>query len=74
MVRYSATVADPDGQIAEGIEVSRAEIEFAFTHEGALDAEDVLHRRTRIGLVPEDEARARAAVESIAAQTLARLR
>ncbi|MET8700866.1 glycerol-3-phosphate dehydrogenase/oxidase [Kitasatospora sp. NPDC004723] len=55
--------------VAEGIDVSRAEIAYALTHEGALDAEDVLHRRTRIGLVPADAERARAAVEEIVAQT-----
>ncbi|MFE6864982.1 glycerol-3-phosphate dehydrogenase/oxidase [Kitasatospora sp. NPDC057692] len=54
--------------VAEGVDVSRAEIAYALTHEGALDTEDVLHRRTRIGLVPADADRARAAVEEIAAK------
>ena len=61
----AATVANPLDAIAEGIDVTRAEIEFAATHEGALDVDDVLHRRTRIGLVPADADRARAAVEEI---------
>ncbi|WP_285108124.1 glycerol-3-phosphate dehydrogenase/oxidase [Promicromonospora sp. MEB111] len=38
------------------LDVTRAEIEWAVTHEGALDADDVLDRRTRIGLVPADRA------------------
>jgi len=61
----AATVANPLDAIAEGIDVTRAEVEFAVTHEGALDVDDVLHRRTRIGLVPADADRARAAVEEI---------
>ena len=61
----AATVADSLGTIAAGIDVTRAEVEFAVTHEGALDVDDVLHRRTRIGLVAADAERARAAVEEI---------
>ncbi|MGL6235050.1 MAG: glycerol-3-phosphate dehydrogenase/oxidase [Segniliparus sp.] len=72
LVLGSATTSDPGAQIAEGIDVSRAEIEFAFAHEGAMDVDDVLHRRTRIGLVPEDARRARGAVEAIAAQLRSR--
>lgn len=51
--------------VAEGIDVTRAEIAYAVTHEGALDVADVLHRRTRIGLVAEDAERAAKAVEEI---------
>jgi glycerol-3-phosphate dehydrogenase len=40
--------------VAEGIDVTRAEFEFAITHEGALDVDDILDRRTRIGLVAAD--------------------
>ncbi|MQS14958.1 glycerol-3-phosphate dehydrogenase/oxidase [Streptomyces kaniharaensis] len=54
--------------VVEGIAVTRAEIAYAVTHEGALDAADVLHRRTRIGLVDEDAERAREAVEEIVAE------
>lgn len=61
-----ATVPDPLAPIVDGIDVTRAEIEFAFTHEGALTVDDVLERRTRIGLVPADADRARPAVEEIA--------
>lgn len=61
----AATVADPLRPIADGIDVTRAEIEHAVSHEGAVDTADVLHRRTRIGLVTADADRARAAVEAI---------
>jgi glycerol-3-phosphate dehydrogenase len=64
-VLSSATVADPLAPIAEGMDITRAEIEYAVTHEGALDASDVLDRRTRIGLVRADADRARDAVEEI---------
>ncbi|GAB11458.1 glycerol-3-phosphate dehydrogenase [Gordonia araii NBRC 100433] len=66
----AATVAEPLAPIADGIDVTRAEIEFAFTHEGALSVDDVLDRRTRIGLVAADADRARPAVEQIAASAL----
>jgi len=54
--------------VAEGIDVTRAEFEFAVTHEGALDIGDILDRRTRIGLVAVDRERAMgAAMEFLAA-------
>ena len=40
--------------LAEGVDVTGAEVLFAVRHEGALDADDVLDRRTRIGLVPAE--------------------
>ncbi|WP_395293704.1 glycerol-3-phosphate dehydrogenase/oxidase [Kitasatospora hibisci] len=55
--------------IADGLDVTRAEIAYAVSHEGALDADDVLHRRTRIGLVAEDADRARSAVDKLVAAT-----
>jgi glycerol-3-phosphate dehydrogenase len=39
-------------------DVTEAEVVWAYEHEGALDADDVLDRRTRIGLVATDRARA----------------
>ena len=48
----------PAEPVAEGIDVTRAEFEFAVTHEGALDVCDILDRRTRIGLVAADRERA----------------
>ncbi|MGH3414343.1 MAG: glycerol-3-phosphate dehydrogenase/oxidase [Marmoricola sp.] len=38
--------------------VTLAELVFGVTHEGALDVDDLLDRRTRLGLVPEDRAAA----------------
>lgn len=46
------------GPVAEGAEVTRAELLWAVAHEGALDEGDLLDRRTRIGLVPVDRAAA----------------
>ena len=50
----AATCARPEEPVAEGIDVMRAEFEYAVTHEGALEVSDILDRRTRIGLVPRD--------------------
>ena len=61
----TATVKAALEPIAPGIDVTRAEVEYAVTHEGAIDASDVLDRRTRIGLVRADADAARAAVEEI---------
>ncbi len=66
-VLAAATVGDPLAPIADGIDVTRAEIEYAVTHEGAHDSADVLHRRTRIGLVAADAERVRPAVDEIVA-------
>ncbi|WP_183094674.1 glycerol-3-phosphate dehydrogenase/oxidase [Nocardioides stalactiti] len=49
--------------IADGIAVTLAELVFAVTHEGAADVGDLLDRRTRIGLIPADRARAVPAAE-----------
>jgi glycerol-3-phosphate dehydrogenase len=49
--------------IAEHIPATLAELLFGITHEGAADTEDLLDRRTRIGLIPEDADRARPAAE-----------
>ena len=59
----SARCTRPTDQVADGIDVTRAEFEFAVTHEGALDADDILDRRTRIGLVAADRERALDCVE-----------
>lgn len=64
----SARCEQPTAPVAEGIDVTRAEFEFAVTHEAALDAGDILDRRTRIGLVAEDRERAVAAAEEFLAQ------
>ncbi|NUT99059.1 MAG: glycerol-3-phosphate dehydrogenase/oxidase [Saccharothrix sp.] len=48
------------------------EVAWAVRHEGALDADDVLDRRTRTGLVPKDRAAREAAVRREVEQELAR--
>ncbi|MBA8952228.1 glycerol-3-phosphate dehydrogenase/oxidase [Actinomadura namibiensis] len=53
--------------VAPGLPVLRAELAWAVRHEGALDAADLLDRRTRIGLVAADRAAALATAEAIAA-------
>jgi glycerol-3-phosphate dehydrogenase len=67
-VTASATCEQPTETVADGIDVTRAEFEYAITHEGALDAEDILDRRTRIGLVQADRDRAAAVAEEFVAQ------
>jgi glycerol-3-phosphate dehydrogenase len=57
----------PTEPVAEGIDVTRAEFEYAVTHEGALDVDDILDRRTRIGLVPRDRERVVAVAEEFLA-------
>ncbi len=54
----SAAVGDPMTPIAEGVPFTLAELLWGVSHEGALDVDDLLDRRTRIGLVPSDRARA----------------
>lgn len=66
-----ARCAAPREPIADGIDVTRAEVEFAVRAEGALTAGDVLDRRTRIGLVDDDRSCAEAAVAQLVAETLA---
>lgn len=66
-VSAAATGPERLRAIADGVDVTRAEIEYAVSHEGALDVADVLERRTRIALVAEDADRARAAVTEIVA-------
>jgi glycerol-3-phosphate dehydrogenase len=61
-----ATCDRPTEPVAEGIDVIRAEFEYAVTHEGALSAEDILDRRTRIGLVTDDRRRAQTAATEFA--------
>ncbi|WP_431231412.1 glycerol-3-phosphate dehydrogenase/oxidase [Mycolicibacterium psychrotolerans] len=63
----SARCSRPTDQVADGIDVTRAEFEFAVTHEGALSTDDILDRRTRIGLVEADRNRALAAAQEFLA-------
>ena len=61
---------DPHGAepIVDGLPYTKDELRFAVTHELALDAGDLLDRRTRIGLVPKD----RKAAEKAAKKALKR--
>jgi glycerol-3-phosphate dehydrogenase len=52
-----ATCDRPIERVADEIDVTRAEFEYAVTHEGALTVDDILDRRTRIGLVKSDRDR-----------------
>ncbi|MDG4666338.1 glycerol-3-phosphate dehydrogenase/oxidase [Mycobacterium sp. 236(2023)] len=62
-----ASCERPTEPVADGIDVTRAEFEYAVTHEGALTVEDILDRRTRIGLVADDRAKAEATAEELLA-------
>jgi glycerol-3-phosphate dehydrogenase len=62
-----ATCDRPTEPVAEGIDVTRAEFEYAVTHECALDVDDIVDRRTRIGLVAADRERVVAVAEEFLA-------
>ena len=51
---------------SDGVPVTLAELVFAVTHEGAHDADDLLDRRTRVGLVAAD----RTATEALAGRAI----
>jgi glycerol-3-phosphate dehydrogenase len=51
--------------VSPGLHVTLAELVFAVTHEGAATVADLLDRRTRLGLVPEDRALAVPAAEKV---------
>ncbi|MEV6907005.1 glycerol-3-phosphate dehydrogenase/oxidase [Amycolatopsis sp. NPDC051071] len=57
----------------DGTEISAAEVVWAVRHEGALDVEDVLERRTRLGLVAPDAEAARSRVQELVGKSLAGL-
>ena len=58
-----ATCERPTEPVVDGIDVTRAEFEYAVTYEGALTVDDILDRRTRIGLVAADRAAAAGVAE-----------
>lgn len=60
-------LADP---VAAGTELTAAEVLWAVRHEGALDADDVLDRRSRLGMHPELRARAAPAVTALVDKAL----
>ncbi|WP_253873891.1 glycerol-3-phosphate dehydrogenase/oxidase [Actinomadura rupiterrae] len=61
MAREDASLLEP---VFAGSAVLGAELAWAVRHEGALDASDLLDRRTRLGLVPADRAAALPAAEA----------
>ena len=67
-------LTERDPRLAEpvlpGCPVTAAEVLWAVRHEGALDEEDVLDRRTRIGLVPADRTAALDSVRALLAEHL----
>lgn len=67
-VLAAAACERPSEPVAEGIDVSRAEFEYAITHEGALNVSDIVDRRTRIGLVAHDRERVVAVAEEFLAR------
>ena len=60
----------PGEEIVPGLAVTRAEIAHAVRAEGALTVDDVLDRRTRIGLVAADRSRALDAVSELVQESL----
>ena len=50
--------------VADGVPVTRAELLWGVSHEGALDVGDLLDRRTRVGLVSADRAAAEPAAHA----------
>lgn len=64
-VMATATCERPADPVADDIDVTRAEFEYAITHEGALTVDDIVDRRTRIGLVAADRERVVATAEEL---------
>ncbi|NLD84301.1 MAG: glycerol-3-phosphate dehydrogenase/oxidase [Actinomycetales bacterium] len=63
----SSLLDRPLEPVADGLDVTRAEFSYAVTHEGAMTVDDVLDRRSRVGLVAADRAAAEpAAREAVA--------
>lgn len=62
-----AEIAQPL-EYLDGTDVTRAEVAFALTHEGAMNAADILQRRTRLGLVKDDASRVDQEVQEIIAE------
>ncbi|MES9609441.1 glycerol-3-phosphate dehydrogenase C-terminal domain-containing protein, partial [Actinomadura sp. NPDC000929] len=69
-----AALAGRDAALLEpvvpGLPVTGAELAWGVLHEGALDAGDLLDRRTRIGLVASDREAALPAAEAVLATPL----
>jgi glycerol-3-phosphate dehydrogenase len=69
-----AALAELDSAMAEPVAdrtgITAAEVVWAVRHEGALHEDDVLDRRTRIGLVPAEREAARPAVAELVSRAL----
>ena len=74
--RETSGLPDEDllAPVAPGVPVTLAELLFGVTHEGAHDVDDLLDRRTRVGLVPEDRAAAEPAAQRALALAAATVR
>ena len=57
--------------VADGVATTLAELVWGVSHEGALDTDDLLERRVRVGLVPEEWAAAEPAARAALAQVQA---
>lgn len=63
----------PGPSLVEGLDLGRDEVAFAVRAEGAMTGDDVLDRRSRIGLVDADRSRVADAVDGLVRETLAQL-
>ena len=73
-VRLVDRVVPDSGELLDDATgLTSAEVEFAVRVEGAMTVDDVLDRRTRVGLVDADRARCHAGVEAVVARTVADL-
>ena len=60
----TVAAAGSDELVAAGLDTTAAEFAFAVSHEGAMTVDDLLDRRTRIGLVAADRERALPAAQA----------
>ena len=68
LAEFEPQLAEP---LAPGVDVTAAEVVWAVRHEGGMDVDDVLDRRTRIGLVEADRAAALPAARELVTKALA---
>jgi glycerol-3-phosphate dehydrogenase len=72
-----AALAELDASLASPLSgttaITAAEVVWAIRHEGALDAEDILERRTRLALIPADAQAALPRVQELVDRSLASL-
>jgi glycerol-3-phosphate dehydrogenase len=65
LIRADPRLAEP---VAPGVDPIGAELAWGVLHEGALCVEDLIDRRTRLGLVPPDGRAALTMAEAIFAE------